>query len=117
MGQIPQYILSTGIALGAIIFAVAFSWSQLRRGTVEALKENNQALTDLLKTDKEEFEKMNQRITAQGREIAALQAKVTHLESVNGDFKTIITDALKYFFDKYPDRAVDMSKKVVESVQ
>jgi len=74
------------------------------------------SLTELLKTHKEEIDALKQITSEQQKQIAVLETKVKDLIAKNGDLQHIIVQALEVFFEKNPDKAVEIGKKVLQSV-
>lgn len=100
-------VLGVIAAIGAIFAIVAYGRAQWKKGTAEALRENNQALSDLLETTKKKLEDMDCDLRSALGKISELEGKVNVLTQQKGALQDLVKEALEDFFTANPNMAME----------
>lgn len=87
----------------AIIGAVSYIFSRVRRNDLDTLRQNNKDLEDRVKIVEDDKKDLITRVND-------LELQVKNLQSKNGSLGDIITLALQHYWEKHPKEALKVAK-------
>ena len=93
--NLPNNPISWVVAIGAVIIAIIYTFSQVRKSDMDVLRNANNDLRNTL-TDNEK------RISSLETEIKSLMVKVEVLEKRNKTLEDLVITALKQYFFENP---------------
>lgn len=101
--EIAGGIIGVLLSLGAFLGFAGYAVASFRKGSTDALRENNGDLQDRVGILEKNHDENTEKIKLLETQVAVLTEKKT-------GYETLIVKALSIFFDLHPDKAVDLDK-------
>lgn len=106
-------IINLVVVVGGVLAAVSFFIAQFRSGRANYEQKVLDTMKELLAARDVKINDLANDNQAMVTRIAGLEGQVQLLTQTNGDFSKIMREALTIFFEKHPERAVEISKQII----
>lgn len=109
MSETIGSIIGSVIVFGTIGLAIAYVFTMIRNGGINAQKELSTTLKDMLDVQDKKINELQDQHRENIQKISNLEGRVEELSKKNGDLQQIIERALENFFSIHPEEAMKLA--------